>query len=296
MHYDTQVFRPPQEARTPLLQVTSGCSYNRCTYCNMYDRNPFRLSPKEEILSDIEELAAAGVPFKRIFLLNGDPFVLSREKLTWIFDAVQQKIPSVEEFTMYASVRNVAAKSDDDLRYLRSRGVKVLYMGIESGYDPALIFVDKGYTAEEAKTQLRRLESHDIAHRQGVMLGMLGAGRGVETGSANGKFFSDLAPDQIWLLSTTVMPGTKLARLRDCGEYVEASEYERVQEIAAFLETVEMKQRTYFNSIHPTNSFNLEGFLPDDKERMLSQCRDVLERYDEESMDRMFDRKNFRSL
>jgi len=292
MHYDTQLFRPPQEAYTPLLQVTHGCSYNKCTYCNMYDQNPFGLASKEEITSDIKELASIGRPFNRIYLVNGDPFCLSTNDLLWIIDELQKFMPSVTTVSMYASIRNVAAKTDQELALLRSRGIVELYMGVESGFTEALAFVNKGYTGEEALHQLKRLEQANIEYSQGVMLGLLGAGRGVETGKMNGRFFSELKPKAIWFMSTTVMPNTELQRQRDRGEYKETSEYERVREIRAFLETVDMKQRTYFNSIDPTNAFNLEGY---DKESMLQQCDEVLNNYTEESFQKLFDRsKNAR--
>ncbi|NMA84172.1 MAG: radical SAM protein [Epulopiscium sp.] len=295
MHFDSQVFRPPQEAYTPLLQVTHGCSYDKCTYCNMYDQNPFGLSSREEITSDIKELASSAFPYNRIYLVNGDPFCLSADKLTWIMDEIQKYIPTVKTFSMYASIRNISTKTDEELAYLRSRGIDILYMGVESGFTQALTFVNKGYTAKEALEQLKRLEKAGIEHSQGVMLGLLGAGRGIETGKENGKFFSQLNPKAIWFMSTTVMPKTELERQRDSGEYIEASEYERVQEIRAFLESVDMKESTYFNSIHPTNTFNLEGYLPEDKEKMIKQCDEVINDYTQDTFQKLFNRnKNSR--
>lgn len=296
MHFDNQVYRPPQEAWTPLLQVTHGCSYDRCTYCSMYDQNPFRVSDWEEVVADIGELAAKNRPYQRLYLVNGDPFCLSTERLLRIIEEVQRQIPTVETFSMYASIRNISAKSDEELKELRSRGINQLYIGIESFFDEALDFVNKGYTGKEALIQLKRLEEAGIQHSSGIMLGLLGAGRGEETGRINGEFFKELKPKEVWLMSTTVMPGTQLAAQRDSGEYVETSEYERVEEIRAFLEAAQMEHRTYFNSIHPTNAFQLEGYLPEDSERLLAECEFALNSFEPDSFQRTFDRKNVTRL
>lgn len=296
MHYDNQVFRPPQEAYTPLLQVTHGCSHGKCTFCNMYDRNPFALADKEEILADIDELAATNNPFKRIYLVNGDPFCLSRDKLLWIIEAIRKRIPTVETVSMYASVNNVARKSDEDLAILRKEGIADLYMGFESFSDEALKFANTGYTADEAVAQHKRLEAAGIRTSIGFMLGLLGKGRGIETGRINGEYMSKINPGEIWFMSTTVMPGTELMRRREAGTFTESSEYERVQEIRSFLEHVHMQKSTYFNSIHPTNAFRIRGYLPEDVERMKEECDGIIEGHTESSYQTLFDRQKLRSL
>lgn len=169
-------------------------------------------------------------------------------------------------------------------------------MGLESGFSEALTFVDNGYTREEAYKQLKRLGKAGIAYSLGVMLGLMGTGRNEKTGRANGSFFYGLSPDQIWFMSTTVMPGTPLARLRDNGSYLETSKYERVKEIRAFLENIKLAGETYFNSVHRTNTFRLEGYLPRDREILLKSCDEVLRNYNEESYQKLFDRSSVSSL
>lgn len=254
------------------------------------------MADEKEILADIAELAATNQPFKRIYLVNGDPFCLSTEKLVWIIDAIQKRIPTVETISMYASVNNVARKTDEDLSVLREKGIADLYMGFESFSDEALAFANTGYTSEEAVKQHKRLEKADIRTSIGFMLGLLGKGRGVETGRINGEYMSKINPGEIWFMSTTVMPGTELMRRREAGTFVEASEYERVQEIRSFLAQVKMKKTTYFNSIHPTNAFRIEGHLPEDVERMKEECDRILKAYTKETYQKLFDRQGMRGL
>ena len=149
------VYRPPYEANSLLLQVTLGCSHNKCTFCYMYPDVRFKVCPMEEVEADIEEAARYCPNVKRVFLEHGDAFVLSAERLLKIADAIHRKLPKAETIAMYASIQNIKTKTDEELRQLRAAGIHGLDIGVESGLDAALSYMNKGHTAEEAREQLR---------------------------------------------------------------------------------------------------------------------------------------------
>ena len=148
MHYTGQVYRPPLEAYTPLLEVTYGCSHNKCSFCTMYKKTPFGISPLKDVESDIIELADSRhrsiKPIERIYLLNGDPFVLSTDRLLKISDLIKKYIPECKTITAYCSFYNLENKSADDMKKLKDAGYDELWFGVETGYQKVLDYINKG--------------------------------------------------------------------------------------------------------------------------------------------------------
>ncbi len=151
MNLTGMVYRPPYEANSLLLQVTLGCSHNKCTFCYMYPDVKFTVCPMEQIEEDIEEAARVCPDAERVFLEHGDAFVLSADRLTQIAEAIHRKLPKVKTIAMYASIQNIKHKTDAELRRLCDLGVGGLDIGVESGLDAALAYMNKGHTAAEAK-------------------------------------------------------------------------------------------------------------------------------------------------
>ena len=148
------VYRPPYEANSLLLQVTLGCSHNKCTFCYMYPDVKFTVCPMEQVEADIDEATRYCPDVERVFLEHGDAFVLSADRLMQIADAIHRKLPKVETIAMYASIQNIKHKTDAELRRLRDAGINGLDIGVESGLDAALRYMNKGHTAKEAEEQL----------------------------------------------------------------------------------------------------------------------------------------------
>lgn len=158
MEYTGPVFRPPFEADSLLVQVTIGCSHNACTFCTMYRDTPFAVSPLEQVEKDLSEARCERYrSVRRIFLVNADPFALSAGRLKAIAEKINEIFPEVETIAMYASVKNIIGKTDEELRMLRSLRINRLNIGIESGMDEVLSHLNKGFTLEQARTQLLRL-------------------------------------------------------------------------------------------------------------------------------------------
>lgn len=290
MHYDDAVYRPPREARTPLLQVTSGCSHNKCTYCSMYKDVEFKVSPMKDIEEDIIEISNTYRNCTRIYLINGDPFVLSYDKLLEIFNLIHKHIPNIETISMYASIKNISKKSLEEIKKLRSLGLNKLYIGLESGWDKVLKEVNKGNTSEEAYRELKKLEEANVEYNPIIMLGLAGKGNCIENAKETAKLFNRLNARGVFCTSTTVLPGTTLWDKRESGEFVEASEYERILETKTLLEELKPNRPTIFNSSHISNTMYMHGFIPEKKEEFIRMCDEILNNYTEEEFQKEFQR------
>ena len=184
MHYTGTIYRPPFEARSLLLQVTTGCSHNRCSFCTMYRNEQFGVEPLEQVEADLQEAREYVPNVTRVFLENGDPFALSADRLEEIAVMVHAYLPKVETIAMYASIKNVIGKTDEELKRLRILGINELNIGVESGLDDALSYMNKGYTAKQAVYELNRLGAAGIDYGANIILGCAGAERRHENAAA----------------------------------------------------------------------------------------------------------------
>ena len=193
------VYRPPYEANSLLLQVTLGCSHNKCTFCYMYPDVQFKVCPMEEVEADIEEATHYCPNVKRVFLEHGDAFVLSAEKLLKIADAIHRKLPRVETIAMYASIQNIKSKTDEELRQLRTAGIHGLDIGVESGLDAALTYMNKGHTAAEVREQLLRLTEAGMDYSFNAILGCGGAELWKENADATADLINAVQPHLLFI-------------------------------------------------------------------------------------------------
>ena len=196
MHYTGTIYRPPFEARSLLLQVTTGCSHNRCSFCTMYRDEQFRIEPLEQIEEDLEEAREYVPGVTRVFLENGDPFALSADRLEQIAVKIHEYLPKVETIAMYASIKNVIGKTDEELKRLRTLGINELNIGVESGLDEALTYMNKGYTAEQAVYELKRLRAAGIDYGANIILGCAGAKLRHENAVATACCGNSCAPER----------------------------------------------------------------------------------------------------
>ena len=276
MKYDNNIYRPPSEAYTPLLQVTSGCSHNQCTYCNMYKEVPFKTESLEQIEKDLIEAKKTHQDTKKIYLLNGDPFSLSTDRLKSIAKLIQKHLPNCKTISMYSSVKSIKNKTMEDLKELRSLGINDLYIGVETGYDPSLEHVNKGNTSKEAKEELQRLNQASIDFISIIMYGIAGKDKGVENALATAELLNSVRSKAIALMNLTLIPGTDLYREALAGEFIEASQEEKLVEIKTLIENLDLKDQTLFSSIHISNIEPLNGYLPRDKEFFLKRLESAI--------------------
>ena len=192
MKYDEVIYRPPSEAYTLLLQVTSGCSHNKCTYCNMYKDVLFKTESLEQIEKDLIEAKKTHKNTEKIYLLNGDPFSLSADKLKDIAKLIHKHLPNCQTISMYASISNIENKTMEELKELRALGINDLYIGVETGFDESLKHINKGNTSKEAIEQLQRLNEASIEFISIIMYGVAGKGKGIANALATAKLLNSV--------------------------------------------------------------------------------------------------------
>lgn len=284
MHYDPMIYRPPYEARSALLQVTHGCSHNSCTFCTMYQGVKYSASPMEEILEDLEELAAYTPNATRVFLENGDALSLPTGKLLITSDAIHEALPNVKTITGYASVKNLRGKTDEELKALATAGFGELNIGVESGLDDVLSFMNKGFTLEEAKVTFRRMREAGLTFSLNIINAAAGPKRIEEHARANAELCNEAQPYLLFVSPLHVDPGSRLEKIVQSGGFEESTLGEYIHEEIAFLEGLELENCIFFG-LHVSNPVPVIGRLPEDKEQLLQELRDGMSRIPKSRLD-----------
>lgn len=270
MTYTGPVFRPPFEANSLLLEVTVGCSHNRCTFCTMYKDVPFQVSQMAQIEHDLLEAKERYGSVSRIFLVNADPFVLSAARLKAIAEKINEVFPEIETISMYASVKNIIGKTDEELKELRKLKINELNIGIESGMDDVLTRLNKGFTLEEARTQLKRLNKAGIDFSMNIIVGAAGSEKSIENAIANSKLINEVNPYLIFIATMHVDFGSVLYDEIKEGKFVENTLGDNLTEELELLKRLELKETVFFG-LHTSNVIPLIGTLPKDKDKLIEE-------------------------
>lgn len=270
------VYRPPYEANSLLLQVTRGCSHNKCTFCYMYPDVQFSVCPMEEVEADLEEATQYCPDVDRVFLEHGDAFVLSADRLAAIADAIHRRLPKVETIAMYASIQNIKHKTDADLRRLHDCGIGGLDIGVESGLDAALKYMNKGHTADEAREQLLRLTKAGISYSFNAILGCGGADLWKGNAEATADLVNDVQPHMLFIGSLHAEPGCKLYGDMKSGVFKECTIGQLLDEQELLIRRLELKDTYYFGS-HPSNIVPMQAKLPKHKQEMIEAVKEIRE-------------------
>ena len=289
MHYEGTTYRPPPEADSFLLQVTVGCAHNQCTFCDMYRDVSFRRVAMDQIEEDLQEARGIYKKAERIFLVNGDAFVLKAKILGEIAERIRFYFPECQTITMYASIKDVKSKTDQELSDLKRLGINDLYVGVESGWEQVIARINKGHTIEEARHQLARLTNAGIDHIANLMLGVAGAGKGVENARFTATFLNETKPRLIWVGTLAIFEGTELHSDTAEGLFVPASEMEILEEEKELIRNIEL-ENVRFYGVHPTNAVRVSGVLPRDRQRMIDGIDSGIADYGEEVLATTFHR------
>jgi radical SAM superfamily enzyme YgiQ (UPF0313 family) len=262
------VFRPPSEADSLILQVTIGCSHNRCTFCGMYTTKRFRARTVAEIRADITATrATVGPDVRRVFLADGDAMCLSTGRLVAILDSLNDAFPNLQRTGIYANARDVLSKTDEDLAALRSRKLSMLYVGLESGDGETLAAIDKAATPAEIVASVTRARRAGMKTSVMVLIGLAGVARSLEHARLSAVAINEMVPDFTGLLTYTPVPGTAhFARIAR-GETDLPSPRGSIEEIRAFVQALDCP--TYFTCNHASNYLPLTGRMPHAKARIL---------------------------
>jgi radical SAM superfamily enzyme YgiQ (UPF0313 family) len=283
MKYTEPVYRPPYEANTLLLQVTVGCAHNKCTFCTMYRDAKFQVEKIDQVEKDLQEAQQIYRNVKRVFLVNGDAFVLSAKRLKEIAEKVHHYLPEVEKITMYSSINNIKHKSDEELAELAKLGIGDLWIGVETGHGEALRYLNKGSSIEDAYEQLERLNKAGITFFYGFMFGAAGKGKGIENAEANAKLINKVKPLGIVPTTLSANEGTQLAKDIADGTFELATERELFEEQKKTIELVDVP--TYYMGIHIINSVSFDAKLPNDKQGAIDRVNHAISNMDEAILD-----------
>lgn len=270
------VYRPPYEANSLLLQVTLGCSHNKCTFCYMYPDVKFTVCPMEQVEADIDEATRYCPDVERVFLEHGDAFVLSADRLMQIADAIHRKLPKVETIAMYASIQNIKHKTDAELRRLRDAGINGLDIGVESGLDAALRYMNKGHTAKEDEEQLLRLTKAGIDYSFNAILGCGGSDLWKENAEATAALINAVQPHLLFIGTLHAQPGCKLYGDMKSGTFKECTCGQLLDEQEQLIRCLDLKDTYYFGS-HPSNLVPMQGRLPKRKQDMIEAVQEMRE-------------------
>ena len=273
-NYIEPLFRPPSEARSLIIQVTNGCSYNQCSFCEMYtaEQKKFRPKPEAELLEEIETLGRLQPDTRRVFLADGDAMVLSARRLMTILDALQRAFPALQRVSAYCLPSNLNNKTDQQLADLSRAGLQMVYVGAESGDDLVLQKVAKGETFDSTVSALNRLG--DAAIKRSVMiLNGLGGRRYSEQHAINSaRLASATGPEYLSTLVVSFPMGEQRFRAAFGDDYEPLDQHELFIEMELLLQHLEL-ERTVFRSDHASNYLVLKGTLGRDKARLLEQIR-----------------------
>ena len=275
MHYSHPVYRPPFEANSLLLQVSVGCSHNDCAFCSMYRHVRFRVEPIAQIEQDLIEARNLFPHVPRVFLVSGDPFGLNTERLAEIARLVHHHLPEVETIAMYGSVPNIAAKSNADLRLLRSLRINDINIGLESGLDSVLSTMNKRFTLDEALYQTQRLRDAGFAYSMNIILGAGGRELSRHHALASAEAVNRMQPHLVFVATLHLEEDCPLQVQGLQGRFVENSVGEMIEEEVLFLDKLQLVHSRFYG-LHPSNTIPVDGWLPADKRQLIARLRDGL--------------------
>ena len=270
MRYSGDVYRPPSEADAFILQATVGCSWNACTYCDMYRAKRFRVRPLGEILEDVASAREAlGDRVDKVFVADGDALVMGMEVWEPLLGALRESFPRLRRVSAYAMARNLLGKAPGDLARLRHLGLSLLYVGPESGDPATLRRVAKGGTFEDHAEAARRAHAAGMKLSVIFLLGAGGVERSEEHALGSARLATAMDPRFVSLLTLTVIPGTPMARLEGRGDF-------RLPDVPGLLREVRLfvagaaPADAIFRTNHASNHLALSGRLPRDRDRILA--------------------------
>jgi|TARA_Y100001968_G_scaffold54285_1_gene45498 radical SAM superfamily enzyme YgiQ (UPF0313 family) len=278
--YIEPVFRPPSEAHSLILPVTNGCSWNKCTFCEMYTapQKKFRARDEAEVLDEIRRVGERYI-VNRIFLADGDAMVLPTHRLLRILEAIAEHIPSVERVTSYCLPRNLKRKSVEELKELREAGLAMLYVGAESGDDEVLERVNKGETAASTADALIKAGEAGLKRSVMILNGLGGLSLSKQHALNSARLLNQTQPEFVSTLVVSFPQGMERFRER-YPDFVELNQQQLFSELRQFVAELALDNST-FRSDHASNALVLKGELGQDKDRLLAQIDHAISRPDQ---------------
>jgi radical SAM superfamily enzyme YgiQ (UPF0313 family) len=277
MKYEGMIFRPPSEADSLILQVTVGCSYNRCTFCGAYQGKRFRIKSFEEIKEDIDDVSVYQI--RRVFLADGDALIIPQKEFLQILSYLRKRLKGLERVGIYANAKDILRKDVEELKALKDSGLGIVYLGLESGDPEVLKRIKKNATVEQLIRAGKRVKQSGILLSVTVILGLGGVEGSQTHAQETGRVLSEMDPDYAGALSLMIVPGTPIEQEIETGRLVLPTPFGLIQELETMIENSHMTH-CFFASNHASNYLPLRVQLPEEKEEALRRIREVLRRKD----------------
>lgn len=273
--YEGDVYRPPSEARSLILQATIGCSHNRCTFCTMYKRKKFRERKFEEIQGDIKIASRLAPNARRVFLADGNALTIETSRLVEILKELQNMFPALERVGVYCNPHDLLAKDVGELEELKRHRLGMLYLGVESGSASVLEDIKKGVGPAEMAAGAKKAKASGIPLSVTVINGLAGREGTVAHAAQTARLLNEIDPDYLGLLTLGIVPGTRMARRVAGGELTPLSPWEIMEEIRLMVKDLDLSGCT-FRANHASNYLPIGAFLSRDQEQLMSALDRVL--------------------
>ncbi len=275
MQYDGMIIRPPSEAESILLQVTTGCSHNKCAFCGAFKDKRFSIKSDAVIQQDLDYAAEHLSFIRRLFLCDGDALIIPQKQLLALLDSIATKLPQVTRIASYASAKALAMKTDNELRELHQAGLAKVYIGLESGDDVTLAAMNKHVTAADIVAQGCRAGEAGMKRNVTVILGLGGTARSMVHAKATGQALSAMDPEQAAVLTLMLVPGTPLHSLCKQGVFEFPGAVGMLSELHELVSHTDLSKGLFFAN-HASNYLPVRARFPKDKQSVLEQIRNAV--------------------
>ena len=275
MHYEGNCIRPPSEAYSILLQVTVGCSHNKCTFCGTYTDKRFRIKDDNMILGDILFASKYMKRQDRVFLMDGDALIIPQKRLMWILDRIREHLPWVRRVGAYANAKSIKMKTPEQLKDLKKNGLGILYLGVETGDEELLKKIRKGASPQHLINMGRKAREAGMKLSATVLLGIAGRERSLEHAKATGELLSGMDPNYVGALTVMLLPGTPLHEEFQNGTFEVPTEKELLLELREMIAHTNLSRGLFFSN-HASNYLPIKARLPKGKQVALDQIDSAL--------------------
>jgi len=272
LNYDAPLYRPPSEAKSLIFQVTLGCSFNECSFCDMYRSKEYSERNWEEVKGEIDMMSKMLPDTTKIFLADGDALNLDTEYMIQIVKYVYEKFPNLERVSCYAMPMNLLKKTPEELDAMKKAGLNMLYLGIETGSDILLKKVTKGATAKTIIKSCKKAKDAGFTLSCMVILGIGGSKYSSENARETAKVISEVKPDYVGALTLYLENGIKDEFLTKFDEeFIQISDSEAINELEELITEINVDGNVVFRANHGSNAYNIAGTFPEDKQAMLDK-------------------------
>ncbi|KPK23141.1 MAG: radical SAM protein [Desulfobacterales bacterium SG8_35_2] len=275
MNYEGNIIRPPSEAHSIILQVTVGCSHNKCTFCGAYKEVQFRIKDTATINNDVAFASRYCTNQKRVFLADGDVLIIPTARLVGIFSTIRQKMPWVNRISLYGNTKSILRKTVEELQNLKELGLDRIYMGLESGHNPTLKNIKKGVDVQQMIQAAEMVRAAGLFLSVTVLLGIAGRSQSLEHARETGRVLSKMKPNQIAALTLMLLENTPLFDDFRSGSFQLPDQKMLLAELKILVESIAL-ERVQFQANHASNYLPISGRLSKDKEIILQLIEKAL--------------------